>query len=80
MPRKEAKPAKKPRAKLWNRSFPDIAMRRGTRAIQAKNSRSNFGKERIRRTPERRLKKISLFFMKSILRNNRLFFKEDLNF
>jgi hypothetical protein len=50
------------------------------RANQAKNSRSKSGKERIRRMPERRLNKKSLFFMGFILRNNTLFFKGDLNF
>jgi len=59
--------------------LPSIERRRGTNANQAKNSRLKLGKERMRRAPERRLNKISFFFIFQILRNKRDIFKEDLN-
>jgi hypothetical protein len=36
------------------------------------------GKERIRRIPDKRLRRISFFFMDVVLRNKRTFFKEDI--
>jgi hypothetical protein len=37
------------------------------------------GKERMRRIPERKLSRISLFFMVFIISNKRAIFKNDLN-
>ena len=51
--------------------------RRGTKANQAKNSRSKLGKERMRRIPETKHNKKSLLFMPKILRNKTLFFKVE---
>jgi hypothetical protein len=58
--------------------FPMDCVKEGVNANQAKNSRSKFGKERIRRIPDKRLRRISLFFMDVVLRNKKTFFKEDL--
>jgi DNA-binding response OmpR family regulator len=74
------RPVKNPSLKPWNSPFPSIEWKRGTRANQAKNSRSKLGKERMRRIPERRLKRISLFFMVFILSNQKAIFKNVLNF
>jgi len=70
------KPVKNPSLKLFHKLFPSIAYKRGTNANQARNSRSKFGKERIRRIPERRLKKKPFFLMPHILRNKKIFFKK----
>jgi len=58
--------------------LPINGVREGVNANQAKNSRSKLGKERIRRIPDKRLRRISFFFMDVVLRNKRTFFKEGL--
>jgi hypothetical protein len=72
-------PVKNPSLKLWTNPFPSMEKKRGTKANQAKNSRSKFGKEKMRRILERKLKRISLFFMKLIISNKVVIFKKDLN-
>ena len=66
MPIKNTHPLRKERTKADFKLFPLSATKRGTRAIQARNSRSNDGKDRMSSGAEKRANNVFFIPFKGV--------------